>query len=229
MSEYETHDELLMPLDISEDLDPNALLLKAVEQNDLHTLYQLIEQGISPNFNFVKYNGKETTPLQEAIARGHEEMILLIVQTDIKTINALSLFIAITAQDGNFSRKTVKFLLSHGARISYEQIKKIRDLTCLQYTAVEAVNTDRVDILKLFISADISLDFQVDDYLDLKTSPLDRAINDNKLTIVRFLLKDAKVDPNQPINGFSYLLQAIDMKKFELVSLLLQYGAIFNE
>ena len=110
-----------------------------------------------------------------------------------------------------------------------ELIQKIKDLDCIQYSAIHAVNTNRIDYLKQLLDADISLDFQITDYLDLKTSPLDRTISLNKPKIAHFLLKEAKADPNQPINGFSPLLQAIDHKKFELVSVLLKFGAIFYE
>ncbi|MCF6777050.1 ankyrin repeat domain-containing protein [Thiotrichales bacterium 19X7-9] len=226
MSDDEIYDYLD---DDSQQQDPNYLLLKATEQNDIDRLKQLIEQGVSPNFTFVKYNGKETTPLTEAIARGHEEMIQLIIDTDVQSIDQLSLYTALTAKDGNFNRQTVQLLLSHGAKISIELIKKVKDLDCIQYSAIHAVNTNRIDHLKQLLDAGISLDFQINDYLDLKTSPLDRTVSLNKPKIAHFLLKEAKVDPNQPINGFSLLLQAIDHKKFELVSVLLKFGAIFYE
>ncbi|MCF6764185.1 ankyrin repeat domain-containing protein [Thiotrichales bacterium 19S3-7] len=213
----------------NQDQDPNYLLLKATEQNDIDRLTQLISQGVSPNFTFVKYNAKETTPLTEAIARGHEEMIQLIITTDPKTIDASSLYTALTAKDGNFNRQTVQLLLSCGATISIELIDKVKDIECLQYSAIHAINTNRIDHLKRLLDAGVSLDFQITDYLDLMTSPLDRTISLNKPKIAHFLLKEAKVNPNQPINGFSPLLQAIDHKKFELVSVLLKFGAIFYE
>lgn len=216
------------PLNLSKE-DLEACFLKAVEQNNSEDFYLLLNEGLSPNFVFTKYNGIETTPLREAIARGHDDMVQTIIDKAPKTIDELSLFTALTAKDGNFNRQTLQLLLTKGAKISDELIKKTKDTLYLEYMAVDAVETERMDLLEQLLNVGFSLDFQVTDYLDLKTSPLDRAIALNKLKFVVFLLKSAKVNPNTPINGFSPLLQAIDQKRDEIVSILAKFGAIFYE
>lgn len=206
-----------------------AKLIKAIEDNDAVTTSILLVDGLNPDYIYTKYNDVETTPLHEAIAKGHEKIIKILIDTDSNVIKEESLFIALNTDREIFSRSILSILLKNKAKISADLVQTLKVQKHIHYLAIEAVNCNRLDILSVLLKARVSLDFQINDYLDLMTSPLDRAIALNLVNYAKFLLKEAKVNPNTPINGFSYLLQAIDQKKFDLVSVLMHYGATFYE